>query len=366
MRLPVCAMVSQSASIIPLCQCFRGLPPKRLDWLSLIGLANRTLTTPALMDFVDRFPGRVPQDARRYVTEIFRRNVIRNDRLAAQLMEAVAALNDKGVTPVLLKGTALLASKDRAYSKARLISDLDLLVPPHQVNVALDCLFALGYCVHFQSSPGAAKWYADLQRPEDVGMIDLHQALPGHPFFYRSFGDLRQSYKLTPVGQGSAYIPSATCQALMLIIHDQFQDSDYWVGAIDLRHLLDLRDLINSPEGLDWKMLASLTSSSLVRNALETQLVTLHYLLGVDVPVEMRSRLIARLQYWRRLLQTRMPLLGRPLLIMGLLDYWSYRAELGREERIANHLEASAWVLPKMDTMRFLFDLTREHRGGKV
>ena len=112
MRSPVCAMASQSASIIPLCQCFRGLPPKRGDWLSLIELANRTLTTPALMDFVDRFPGHVPQDARRYVTEICRRNVIRNDRLAAQLIEAVAALNEKGVTPVLLKGTALLAAKD--------------------------------------------------------------------------------------------------------------------------------------------------------------------------------------------------------------------------------------------------------------
>ena len=334
--------------------------------MSIIGLANQTLTTPALINFTKLFPECVPPDAHRYINEIFERNLLRNDRLTTQLTQAVVALNERGVTPVLLKGAAMLATKRRVSSATRLISDLDIRVAPHEVGIALDCLFALGYRVHYQALADAPKWYADLQRPEDVGMIDLHQAPPGHDYFYSSFGDIKQYCKLIAGEQGSVYIPSATYQALMLIVHDQFQDSDYWVGAIDLRHLLDLRDLINSPEGVDWKMLASLTSSKLVRNAVETQFVTLFSLLGVDVPVEMRSRLIPRLQYWRRLLQARFPVLRHAFLATALLDYRNYRAEVGREERIAKHLEPRTWVLPKMATMRFLFDLSRERRGGKV
>lgn len=359
-------MPDPSTSIIQLCQCFRGVPPKSIDWMSVIGLANRTLTTPELVNCIHRFPDRVPGDVARYVSEIFERNSQRNERLAAQLKQAVAALNENGVTPVLMKGAAMLATKDRAQSATRLISDLDILVAPDEADIALASLSALGYRVHYQAPRGASKWYADLQRPEDVGMIDLHQALPGNAFFYRSHGNVKQYCELLAGEHGTAYIPSATYQAFLLIVHDQFQDSDYWVGAIDLRHLLHLRDLIEAPQGFHWNLLASLGSGRLARNAIETQLVTLFSLLDVEVPVEMRMRLMPRLQYWRRLIQARIPVLRHALLPLTLLDLRNYRAEVGRAERLAAHQKPKMWILPKMDTMRFLLDLSRDRRSGKV
>jgi hypothetical protein len=334
--------------------------------MSLLGLANETLTTPALMDFVTRFKNQIPEDVCLYVREVFERNVARNDRLAAQLTETVAAMNDRGVTPVLLKGAAMLATAASPHWGSRLMSDLDIMVWPDQIEATLDALFALGYGEHFLTPPGDGKWYMELKRPSDVGMVDLHRALPGPAFFYRPSGDAKQHCKMMPIGRGRAYIPSATYQALILTIHDQFQDSDYWIGNIDMRHLIELRDLAMSPEGIDWGTLAALTPSKLARNALETQLVALFCLLGVDVPSHMRSRFVPRLQHRRRLAQARLPLLRQALLPIAVLDYRNYRDELGRSNREGAIVSDRKWAHPKWHRMLFLLALSREQRVGKI
>jgi Uncharacterised nucleotidyltransferase len=359
-------MANRSRSLTQLCECFRGCIPKHADWMSLIGLANATLTTPALMEFVTRFEDQIPEDVCLYVREMFECNVVRNDRLAAQLTETVAAINDRGVTPVLLKGAAMFATAARPHWGSRLMSDLDIMVLPDQIDATLDALFALGYSEHFLTPPDAGKWYMELQRPCDVGMVDLHRQLPGPAFFYRPSGDVKQHCKMMHIGQGSAYIPSATFQALILTIHDQFQDSDYWIGNIDMRHLIELRDLAISPEGIDWEMLAALTPSKLARNALETQLVALFRLLGVAVPTRMRSRFVPRLQHRRRLAQARLPLLRQVLLPIAVLDYLNYRDELGRSNREGAIVSDRKWAFPKRDSLRFLLALSRKQRASKI
>jgi hypothetical protein len=353
-------MANHRASLSHLCQCLRGVLPKDIDWTSVISLANRTLTTPALQDAAERFGEEIPEEVRRYLSEIFARNLLRNDRLTEQLTEALAALNAHSVTPILMKGSAMLATLPRAKMARRLVSDLDLMVSPDEVEPTLECLQQLGYRIHMKTPDGAAKWYADLARPGDVGMIDLHQCPPGHRFFYGA--DVRHHCRL----QGAAYIPSATYHALMLIIHDQFQDSDYWVGRIDLRHLLDLRDLANSEDGIDWNLLASLAPGKLARNAIETQLVTLSSLLGVSVPDQMRRRVMPRLQYWRRRLQAYLPGSRHALFLLMLFDYGNYRAEVGLEERRARQLTPRKWILPRVETARYLLARAGEQHSGKV
>ena len=337
-----------------------------MDWMSLLGLANQTLTTPSLMEFVSRFEQQIPEDVCLYVREMYQRNLTRNDRLAAQLAETVTAINARGITPVLLKGAAMLATAPHSRWGSRLITDLDIIVSPDETEAVLDGLFALGYSLHYQTSPDVEKWRADLKRPSDVGMIDLHRNAPGPVFFYRPAGDVLEHCKLTSIGGGSAYVPSATYQALTLIIHDQFQDHDYWIGNIDMRHLLDLRDLANSLEGIDWDKLAALTPSKLARNALESQLVTLSAMLGVDVPIRMRTRFIPRLQYRRRLTQARFPLSRWALLATALLDYGNYRDGPGAEKRAGTDIGRRRWALPKMGTLRWLLTLSGDHRVGKV
>ena len=360
-------MAGHSSALISLCECLRGELPERVEWLSLLGLANQTLTTPSLIGVVDRFEQRIPGDVCAYVRDIYRRNAARNERLTAQLEEATIALNERGVKPVLLKGAVGLAAASNARRGTRLITDLDLMVGAEQVEVALAALAGIGYEIDFQAPTGSEKWYADLKRPHDVGMIDLHQsAAPGPAYFYRTSGNILEHSRLASIGRGTVYVPTATYQALVLIIHDQFQDYDYWIGGIDVRHLLDLRDLSTSPEGIDWDQLAALSPSKLAKNAVESQLVALAGLFGVDVPQRLRRRLIPRLQFRRRLLQARYPVARWPLLAATFLDYGNYRRGPGAEYRAADKSGRTSRFMPKTSTLRYILGIASDQRVGKV
>jgi Uncharacterised nucleotidyltransferase len=352
-------------TLVSLCQCLGGKAPRDLDWMAVLELANNTLTTPFLIDLVDQPDQSVPEDVRVLVREIYRRNAVRNELLRAQLEEAVAALNERDVIPVLLKGASHLATAVPERRATRIMVDLDLLVDPDQVETALHALADLDYQWHFRTPPDSKKQCTDLKRGRDVGMIDLHQRAPGPGYFYRSSGKLLDHCTPASVGRGTVHLPTPTFQAFMLIIHDQFQDHDYWVGEIDLRHLLELRDLANAPEGIDWDRMISFASSPLARNAIEKQLVALAELFGVDVPVEFRRRFIPRLQFRRLLLQSRFPLARWPLLSVALLDYGNYRKGLGAEYQ-TDARRNRTFTLPRADTLRHVFAIVGDHRIGKV
>lgn len=354
-----------SSTLVNLCQCIEGKAPDGLDWMAVLELANNTLTTPFLIGLVDRPDPSVPEDVRVFVREIFRRNALRNELLRAQLEEAVAALNEREVIPVLLKGAAILATAAPERRATRIMADLDILVDPDQVETALHALAGLDYQSHFRTPPDCRKQYTDLKRVRDVGMIDLHQGAPGPEYFYRSSGKLLDHCMPVSVGRGTAYLLTPTFQAFMLIIHDQFQDHDYWVGEIDVRHLVELRDLANAPEAIDWARLISFAPNRLARNAIEKQFVALAELFGVDIPVELRRRFIPRLQFRRLLLQSRFPIARWPLLAVALLDYGNYRRELGAEYQTDARRNA-VLTLPRAHTLRHLAGLVGNHRIGKV
>ncbi|MGL3107783.1 nucleotidyltransferase family protein [Bradyrhizobium sp. BR 1432] len=342
------------------------MPPVDVEWTSVIGLANQTLTTPALIDFVDQFASELPEDVCTYIRQIHRRNSLRNDRLAGQLEEAIIAMNGQGVTPVLLKGAATLATAPDERRGVRLMSDLDIMVMPGEAERAIAALGAIGYEIYEQASPESSRWYVELNRPQDVGTIDLQQAAPGPAYLYPGNGHTLNHCAPVLLGRGSVYVPTPTYRALQLIMHDQFEDYGYWLGDLDLRHLVELRDLNNSVEGLDWKELASHVSSELMKNAVETQLLALAALLGVEVPHSMRSRLIPRLQFMRQLMQARFPSTRVPFLAMTFLDLRNYRREAVTRYTQTSVRRPGLWSMPRADTLQFLLREAIAVRVGKV
>jgi hypothetical protein len=356
-------MAGYNHALLPLCDCLCGRISRRADWKAIIALANHTWTTPSLIACVRQHRALLPEDVVTYVQELHDRNEIRNERLNAQLEEAVLALNGVGIIPLLIKGAAMLATSQPSVRALRLMSDLDLIVRPDEIDAAKKGLAAIGYSVDYEADGRQTKRYADLKRSSDVGMIDLHQQLPGHSFFQQTPEELQPHLHVIHLGAATALVPSPALRALVLVVHDQFQDYDYWAGRIDLRHLLDLRELLTAPDSLQWDGLMAMVSGTLARNAVETRLLLLTALFNVPWPAHHPKRLVPRLQVRRQLLQARIPLTRYFFLPMGFLDYNSHRR--GHAGSPAPGKRSWRW-LPKLGTLRFLVSLSHEYRAGKL
>jgi hypothetical protein len=299
------------------------VPARDCDWMEIVASANRCLVTPAL---AASLRGKaIPPDAAKYLALILERNTERNLRLKGQIAEAAQALNGIGVTPVMLKGAAWLLTVEHARVGERIIMDLDVMVPVHDMPRALVCLASLGYEIDSQPADLSHHFQADLRRSGDAAMIDLHRRPPGPGTFY-DLEIFQAGCEPATVGAGRVLVPSPTLQALHLIGHDQFQDGDYWLGKFDLRHVMDIAFLSRSPQGIDFALLASLMPGRLARHALRTQLLTVHRLLGVEISAAQLFGTMSRIQYRRRWLQIDFPFLRLPLTALTVAAEWvNYR-----------------------------------------
>ncbi|MGG5887538.1 nucleotidyltransferase family protein [Falsiroseomonas sp. HC035] len=311
--------------------CLRGTPPENPDWMAVIALANRTLLTPALHDALRR-AGRLdalPEEGRAYLAFLHGRNLKRNLRLRAQLREALAALNQQGIEPTLLKGAIRLFRDAEDSLGNRITRDLDLAVEEAEIEAARACLLRLGY----RDAIGTR----GMERPQDVGMLELR-----HRPSSLSAGYLRWQHQDRPRLEDRegvrARVPSATSRALHWIVHDLIKEGDYWRGRIDLRHLHDLAELARTEPDLDWRRLRDMMPGRLGRNVVETQLRTLHGLFGTNIPTDLRGGGIARLQHQRRMFSARHPVAGAPLRLAGNLAWGVRQLILARRAR--QHLPA--------------------------
>lgn len=303
-------MTDRLDTLRALMACLRGKPTEACDWDKIIALANRTLVTPALAAPLAKGSD-VPPEVNAFLSEIESRSMERNRRLHAQLVEAVQALNRASIQPIAIKGTAMLASNPMRFS--RLLSDLDLIVPISELDNALHCLGALGYRSHGKPNSWGSP---SVGRPSDTGVIDLHHRIQVKSPDLR-YDPLAAQCDAMDIGNAVLLIPPVAYQCLILILHDQIQEHDYYRGDIDLRHLIDLKHFADQGS-LDWQAVERLVDERYLRSALKVQIGTFAELIGeIEPPSPMSTW--EKFQVRRRLWQARHPLLKMPLTLATIL-----------------------------------------------
>lgn len=294
-------MPSAAKALSDFCQCLKGDVPPLIDWEAVLGLANRTLVTPALAQALAS-NAKVPPEVAGLLQVIAERTATRNGLMHAQLAEAVAACNAAGIQPILLKGAALLARRGPDCAD-RLLTDLDLMVREEEGAQAIAALESIGYR-RFSSTHEDGQG-VNLGRERDAGGLDLHYRLKrvGRE---RDAAWLAASCCPFAIGEGRAAMPSPAALAALFVLHDQLQEGDYWRGRIDLRHLVDLAAIARDEGGIDGAALAALFPEARARRALAVQLDTLAEWLGVRIASDRRGWRVP-FQDWRRREQLRRP-----------------------------------------------------------
>jgi hypothetical protein len=286
------------------------------DWQPMLQLASNSLTIGSLASAVLKRPeaAEVPEEIVELLEDVLKRTKKRNRRLKRQFSELLSALNAIGVQPIVMRGmAALLGSRP---DPGRLLSDIDLLVPAESRQACIDVMRSMGYQL-FQGFHGAP-FSAVLGRSSDVGMVDLHTDI--QPYVLEvDYDRVAPLCRPKELPAGNALLPSPTGSLLLLILHDQLHDADYWRGLVDLRHLVETPRLVRSR--VDWETLAAFFPEGAARNAMYLHLRTAKSLLDLDIPEEYCGETWIRLQLKRRLLQLRMPAL-MPLLtfLTALVD----------------------------------------------
>ena len=312
--------MNRQTALAQLSQCLQGQVPPGADWMAMLDLANRSLATAQLCAAVmaSSSANTLPDDVRVFLLDVQSRNRERNRRLVDQLKDALRALNAIGIEPVLLKGIALWAAHPEETFD-RILADIDLLVRGADVDRAIGALREAGFTLTARYPGNDVHVVAEFGRPDDVGLIDLHQRPPGPPGLAEI--DNLAAYCTPVVVDGlRALRPMPAVQIFFLVLHDQLHDGDYWRGGFDLRHLVDIASLSKAPEPVDWGLLERLCHTALVRNALESQLIAAERVAGAAIPPRLTQRRWAQLQHWRHLLQFSYPWAALPLAVGGAIS----------------------------------------------
>lgn len=277
------------------------------DWPKLVQAAGETLTIGLLAERALGGGWTLPNAIHDLLTEVRDRARQRNARILDQFAELLEPLNAIGVEPMPMKGLArLLCSRT---NECRLLADVDIMVPAGRRDDCVSVMRSLGYAAAGIEDDRAP---VVLTRSRDVASVDLHTQL--NPFYLRlGYDELARLSAPRNAAGGTALVPSPTCEALMLIAHDQLHDADYWRGLVDVRHLFDLHEL--ATDGIDWPKLSAVFPEGSCRRALEVGLRTVCSFTGAEIPKAYRGGRWAKLQVGRRRLQARVPAL-QPLLTL--------------------------------------------------
>jgi hypothetical protein len=271
-----------------------------VDWTYFLDLGQKHGLLPLAYHRLRRLEGDLPPDGvMAHLRNIYHANLRHNLRLGPSLAQAVAALQEAGLEPIVLKGGALA---ETAYSDPGLrpMVDLDLLVPVEAMDRAGTALAAIGYRRVGKLSPqmvafqqrfgGGLEWL----RQDELGLtrIDLQHNLVGVDLCRRAFpirpGDLWASARPLPLVRGGALQLSAADALIHLCLHPALHHG----YAVPLIGYVDIDRLVrNESSDNFWQRLAERAGQFRARTAVYHALRCAMDLLGTPVPPEILAAL---------------------------------------------------------------------------
>lgn len=214
-------------------------------WEKVVWISTAHLVFPALFVQLKRSEliSELPADLVAYMEEFTDANRERNHQIINQALEIVSILNNEGISPVFLKGTAHLLEGLYHDPAERMVGDIDLLVQENELEKAANILIGCGYepLAGFSTEHAIInRHYPRLTNNERIAAVEIHHQLFPFPFHNLLSGHEIQkgSRKLDIIG--NAFVPSDGHQILHNIYSAQINDSNNFKAKFQLSQLYNL------------------------------------------------------------------------------------------------------------------------------
>jgi Uncharacterised nucleotidyltransferase len=312
-----CLAVAASTAKLDVCR--QTIWDDRVNWLAVISLANQHLVTPALWTTFNRreLCRQLPEDVQRYLSLLHMRNASRNERIREQCIVIGAILAEAGVRAALLKGAAWLFDGSLEPASDRMMRDIDLLVAPEKVEVAVHALIASGYEDTSESLVEVGHFhYAPLLPQEGEASVEIHRDLAHRINLLPASEVIASAREVAP----GLLLPSAHHRIFHNVIHAQIENGDFVGGVVNLRDTLDLARLLSSYGAeANWTCMADEARARGFFRYLSGAVQVSHRVLNSPLPPPFSS-FPGKLHAWRCVHQRRWPSIGRVAEKLGILS----------------------------------------------
>lgn len=257
------------------------------EWKEFLSISIWQFVAPALHGRLPFAPGSVQETYR----QIHALNKSRNENILRCLGDVLDKLQTIDVEPVLLKGAASLVDGLYADCAERILSDIDLLVPPDRTEDAFRLLRKSDY----DCPPALLRWvhsrghHLPVLIHSGLGVkVELHRSLAVPEFEQILPAAVLIARSCTAGWNGrTVRLPSPTDRLIHNIVHEQLHHEGAKKGTADLRRLRELALIVSRyGEVIDWSDAARRFLEAGYRDVLERQAAICRVLMGVEMGVE--------------------------------------------------------------------------------
>jgi hypothetical protein len=284
--LACCQVKDQQTAISALSQ-------QPLDWTYVLKLATEHRVIPLLHSQLYRLAS-TPAAIRTALDQQFKANAFANLASTRELLRLLSLFQAQAIPVLSFKGPTLT---QMAYGDLglRQFVDLDLIIPPAQIERAKHLLIAQGYQPQLNLSPAQQAFYANcfyalsFVHPQTRQPIDLHWALLRPRFSFSAPANFLWQQPATQLLMAGRPVPtfSPECLLLFLCAHSA---KDNWQ---ELRCVCDIAHLLHRQPNLDWEWMANHRGQLGAERMLAVGLALATQMLGAKVPADILERVNA-------------------------------------------------------------------------
>jgi hypothetical protein len=260
-------------------------------WMEIIDFANQHLLIPALYSALKAkacFDLLEDSLIKEYLETVYFFNETRNKAILEQLQDVTDLLSEIEIAPVLLKGAAALSEAYYPRIGARVMSDIDILVPEEKIMESIALFESKGEYKPVDETHDL--WdihhYRKIYSDKGIATLELHfkSLAAAYPYFTNEtlIEHIRPSKQIE-----GAMVIEPTLDLYHVFLHSEISDHAHEHQTLSLRQLHHAATIISAAgEEIDWGKLNNVITTHKLINVWRDYLYMLSALFDVDIPAE--------------------------------------------------------------------------------